>query len=199
MQSESIKELAAALSKAQGLFDHASKDVKNDFYKSKYADLASCIDAAKKPLSDNGLAVVQATEVIEGCLYLRTTLMHLSGEFIAGLYPIDPLKKDPQGFGSAMTYARRYTFCAITGIAADDDDGNSASAKPDKAQPAPKIEPPKDYNQDDFNKNFDSWADLIKSRKKSAEQIISFIQAKGKLSTEQVNKLMAVEHESNRR
>jgi hypothetical protein len=127
MKSESIKDLAAALSKAQGAFDHAKKDVKNEFFKSKYADLASCIDAAKKPLSENGLSVVQTIDFEESGMFLVTTLMHCSGEWIEGRYPIRPLKTDPQSVGSATSYARRYCFCAITGIAADDDDGNSAS------------------------------------------------------------------------
>jgi hypothetical protein len=127
-KSESIKEIATALSKAQGAFDHAKKDVKNEFFKSRYADLASVIDAAKGPLADNGLSVVQVVDMSEsGDLYLETILMHVSGEFISGRYPIKPMKADPQATGSAITYARRYAFSAITGIAADDDDGNAAS------------------------------------------------------------------------
>lgn len=128
MRSESVKEIALALSKAQGQFDHAKKDVKNEFFKSKYADLASVIDAAKKPLSDNGLAVVQIVDTdADGLIYLESTLLHSSGEWISGRYPIRPIKTDPQSVGSAITYARRYAFSALTGIAADDDDGNAAS------------------------------------------------------------------------
>lgn len=145
MQSESIKELAAALAKAQGMLDHAKKDVKNEYFKSKYADLASCIDAAKQALSENGLAVIQLTDITDYGLILRTTLMHSSGEWVSGIYPIDPVKKDPQGYGSAITYARRYAFCAITGVAADDDDGNAAAQKPSKEQ---AIDEQKKY--DDF-------------------------------------------------
>lgn len=128
MKSESIKELALALSKAQGQLEHAKKDVKNEFFKSKYADLASVIDAAKKPLSENGLAVVQLVDTdSDGLIYLESTLLHSSGEWISGRYPIRPIKTDPQSVGSAITYARRYAFSALTGIAADDDDGNAAS------------------------------------------------------------------------
>jgi len=128
MKSESIKELAGALSKAQGAFDHAKKDVANTFFKSRYADLASVIDAAKQPLADNGLSVVQIVDMTEsGDMYLETMLLHSSGEFISGRYPIKPIKPDPQSVGSAITYSRRYAFSAMTGIAADDDDGNAAS------------------------------------------------------------------------
>jgi hypothetical protein len=171
--SESIKELASALAKAQGAFDHAKKDVKNEFFKSKYADLASVIDAAKKPLSDNGLSVCQICETTEsGDIRLETILMHSSGEFISGSYPIRPVKGDPQAYGSAITYARRYAFSAITGIAADDDDGNQASqAAPYKAPPK-STEPKQDIidyaallsganSLDDLVK---SWAMIPKAR-----------------------------------
>lgn len=137
--SPTIAELTKALSKAQGQFDHAKKDVKNEFFKSKYADLASVIDAAKKPLADNGLAVIQTTEFSDdGKVHLLTLLSHVSGEWIQGRYPINPTKQDPQGFGSAMTYARRYAFSAITGIAAEDDDGNADSSKNENATAKPK-------------------------------------------------------------
>jgi len=127
--SPSIAALAAALSKAQGQFDHAKKDANNPFFKSKYADLASVIDAAKPHLAANGLAVVQTTSLTATGMVLVTYLIHSSGEFMSGQYPIKPTKDDPQGMGSAITYARRYSFSAITGIASDDDDGNAASAK----------------------------------------------------------------------
>lgn len=129
MMSQSIAALAAALSKAQGQFEHAKKDANNPFFKSKYADLASVIDAAKPHLAANGLAVVQTTNFTEHGLFLVTSLIHESGEYICGEYPIKPTKDDPQSMGSAVSYARRYTFSAITGIAADDDDGNKASEK----------------------------------------------------------------------
>ena len=126
--SESIKELAAALAKAQSMYSHAKKENKNEYFKSNYADLASCIDAAKKPLADNGLSVAQVIDCADGeGMWLETILLHSSGEWISGKYPIKPSKPDPQSIGSALSYSRRYAFCAITGIAADDDDGNSAS------------------------------------------------------------------------
>lgn len=181
--------MATALSKAQGMFDHATKDVKNDFFKSKYADLAGCIDAAKKHLSDNGLAVIQTTEVIDNCLYLRTTLMHLSGEYMSGLYPIDPLKRDPQGFGSAMTYARRYTFCAITGIASDDDDddGNSASENNKKNEVNQSY-----YDDREFDRNLPTWRDIVAAGSKTPAQIIAIIETKAKLTRSQLNTLEAL-------
>lgn len=129
MQSESIKELATALAKAQGVMAGAKKDCTNPFFHSKYADLASMWDACRQPLSENGLSVVQTTHVDADRVYLLTQLFHNSGEWIQGKYPITPTKNDPQGMGSAITYARRYTLAAIVGIAPEDDDGNAASGK----------------------------------------------------------------------
>lgn len=137
MQSESIKELAKALSNAQGAFEHAKKDATNPHFKSKYATLAGCIDAAKDALAKNGLTVIQTTELDGSSVVLVTTLAHESGEWIKGFYPVNPVKQDPQGYGSAMTYARRYAFSAITGIAADDDDGEAGSQKEEKKVKSP--------------------------------------------------------------
>lgn len=131
-QTDSIKELSMALSKAQGIMTHAGKTVDNIYFKSKYADLSSVIDAAKPALVANGLSVLQITEMDEQQnIVLVTQLNHSSGEWIRGYYPVKPIKNDPQGLGSALTYARRYAYSAITGVAAagEDDDGNAASGK----------------------------------------------------------------------
>jgi hypothetical protein len=134
--SESIKELAAALSKAQGVFEHARKDADNPFFKSRYASLSSVLDAAKQHLSDNGLSVSQIVDTQEDGMFLETILMHSSGEWMSGKYPLKPLKPDPQALGSCVSYSRRYSFSAITGIAADDDDGNEASVNTYSSKPS---------------------------------------------------------------
>src|SRR6186713_1151843 len=102
MQSESINELAEALAKAQGEIEGASKDAKNPFFKSKYADLHSVMECAKLPLMTNGLSVVQPTQMIDGQLSLVTILMHKSGQWIKGIMPLILVKQDPQAIGSAM-------------------------------------------------------------------------------------------------
>ncbi len=129
MQSETIGKLAEALSKAQGSMTAAAKDGKANY--GKYATLDSVWDSARKPLADNGLAVTQATDISEaGDMMLITTLMHTSGEWIGGVYPIRPTQNTPQGMGSAITYARRYSLSALLGLTADDDDdGNAASGQ----------------------------------------------------------------------
>jgi hypothetical protein len=138
-QSESIAELSAALAKAQGIMEGASKDSANPFFKSKYADLASVWDACRKPLSDNGLSVVQTTEFMPehpDMVCIETILCHASGQWIKGRLAVKPVKSDPQSVGSCITYLRRYSLQSIVGIAPEDDDGNAASGKNDtKKQP----------------------------------------------------------------
>lgn len=128
LKSESIKDLAAALCKAQAAMTFAKKDAANPFFKSKYADLSAVVDAIKKPLSDNGLSYAQATDIDEhGGVIVETALMHSSGQWIESKLRMMPVKADPQGIGSCITYARRYGLQALVGIPADDDDGNAAS------------------------------------------------------------------------
>lgn len=140
-QSEQINELAEALAKAQGQMQNAKKDSTNPHFKSNYADLAAIVTAIRQALSDNALSHVQATQVDElGNVTLVTTLAHKSGQWVRSFYPVRPVQANPQGFGSALTYARRYSLAAITGMAAEDedDDGNAASAGTPKqvAKPA---------------------------------------------------------------
>lgn len=148
-QSESIQELTAALSKAQGAMGHAVKDTENTYFNSKYATLAAVLDVIREPFRDNGLCVTQRTAFTGADVILITTLWHSSGQFISGEYPVRPTKNDPQGFGSAMTYARRYTLSAIAGIAQDDDDGNAASGKAESKAKEQSKPPPKKSKKDD--------------------------------------------------
>lgn len=133
--SESINEIAAALSKAQAVIAGAVKDKKNPHYKSDYADLSSVWDACRKPLTDNGLSVAQTAATEDGRVGVTTLLMHSSGQWISDVLVMKPTKDDPQGVGSCITYARRYALAAMVGVAPEDDDGNAASAK----QPAPEV------------------------------------------------------------
>jgi hypothetical protein len=128
-QSESIAALAAALSKAQASITGALKDSANPFFKSKYADLASCWDACRKPLTDNGLAVIQTIEAGEGRAVLVTTLCHASGEWIKSYCPILTKDDSPQALGSAITYSRRYALAAMCGLAQIDDDAEAAQGR----------------------------------------------------------------------
>lgn len=123
--SQSIQELAKALSQAQKEIEGAGKNAKNPFFKSSYADLQSVMDAAREPLTKNGLAYVQGMRYEADKTFLVTRLMHSSGEWIEGEIPLNPTKNDPQAVGSAITYMRRYSLAAMIGITQVDDDGES--------------------------------------------------------------------------
>jgi hypothetical protein len=130
-KSESIEELATALAKAQGEFAGAVKDTANPFFKSKYADLESCVTAIKPHNAKHGLSFIQISHDAQNAACIETIIMHSSGEWLsAGLVSVPVSKQDAQGFGSAMTYARRYSLSAAFGIAPEDDDGNGASKAP---------------------------------------------------------------------
>jgi len=132
-QSESIKNLAEAMSQAQGTMGAAIKGNSNPFFKSKYADLGSVIQAIKPHFAANGLSYVQFPVSADNAVGVTTRLMHSSGEWLEQAYYIPLGKMDAQAAGSAITYARRYALQAIAGIPAEDDDGNAAT------QSAPKF------------------------------------------------------------
>ncbi len=144
--SEQINELSAALAKAQGQIQGAKKDSTNPHFKSDYADLASVWDACRQALSGNGLSVAQSAENSEHGYGVTTLLMHSSGQWLRGTLYLKPMKDDPQGAGSALTYARRYALAAMVGVAPDDDDGNAASEKPSSKSVSVATTPPKGYS-----------------------------------------------------
>jgi len=134
-KSDSIAALAAALAQAQGQMKGAVKDSANPFFKSRYADLASVVEAIRVAFSANGLSYIQTVEPSDKDeVRVETTLLHSSGEWIScGILSLPVSKSDAQGYGSALTYARRYSLSAAAGVAPEDDDGNAASsAKPKK-------------------------------------------------------------------
>lgn len=127
-QSDSIKNLATALSKVQGELTYAKKDSANPFFKSRYADLESVWDACRSLLAKNGLSIIQMPgNYFEGRMWLITRLCHESGEWIEQEMSLPVQKPDAQGAGSALTYMRRYALAAFVGIVQADDDGNEAS------------------------------------------------------------------------
>lgn len=128
-ESETTAAIAAALVACQGALRPALKDSNNPAFKTRYADLASVMDAIREPMLVNGLAIQhQQLPGDPGRLVLRTVLRHKSGEFLASVAVVPLSKQDAQGMGSALTYARRYGVAAMLGVVQDDDDGNAASA-----------------------------------------------------------------------
>jgi hypothetical protein len=127
-----MEKIAPALVKAKRSFAPAMKDKTNPAFRSKYADLGACIDAVEDALLANGIALIQQTFEDATGVTVETVFLHESGqELRCGRLHVPAAKQDPQGYGSALTYARRYSLMAACGIAPEDDDGNAASrAKP---------------------------------------------------------------------
>lgn len=168
--SESIKNIAVALIDAQTKIKFAVKDSTNPHFKSRYADLASVIDAVKESLNLNGIAFIQTpTESPAGTLALNTRLLHTSGEWIEDTAVCPLQKNDPQGYGSALTYLRRYSLSAICGLYQDDDDGEAARMNPQDY--IKKIQSSK--NLDELQKNFASIFPEIKNDSALTKAIVS--------------------------
>lgn len=145
-QSESVAAIGAALSKAQIEITAVVKGSDNEYFDSKFADLAACWEGAHGPLNKNDIAIFQGVSRDEHGLVLVTQLTHKSGEWMRHGVPLMVNGKNPmQALGSAITYGRRYGLCAAVGLAQKDDDGNSAhdgkaeakTAAPDKMPPKP--------------------------------------------------------------
>ncbi len=134
-KSDSIKELATALAKAQGEIENASKASVNPHFKSKYADLAEVLNTVRPVFSKHGLAVTQFPSYENGVVSVETILTHASGEWMSGTISAPVSKADAQGVGSATTYCRRYALAAVAGIAQEDDDANSAVGHKPQKQP----------------------------------------------------------------
>lgn len=138
-----IKNIANALVAAQMEMEKALKQANNPHFRSKYADLGNVMDACLPALNKHGIALIQPTGENEHGRYVETKLLHgESGESLSCRVPLIVAKNDMQGYGSAVTYARRYGLMAMAGIAPEDDDGNAA------AKAAPKKERPKDQTDE---------------------------------------------------
>jgi hypothetical protein len=128
-----MKNIATALVKAQKAFGPALKTATNPHFRSRYADLAACVEAVMDGLNNNGIALVQQLTESDTGVIVETVFIHESGEMLnCGKLHVPAVKHDPQGYGSALTYARRYSLMAACGIAPEDDDGNAASRKEEK-------------------------------------------------------------------
>ena len=182
-KSEEIDKLAIALAKFQGSLEQPSLNSEVEVetktggkYKFKYADLSECKRAAKQPLAENELAVCQ---LIEDDYSIRTILLHSSGQWISSKVRMPSNTADAQSIGSAITYAKRYAFCAILGIVADDDEdaniasGNTAQKEQPKEQPKKansneKKELTRDHiNNESAMESISKW--IYKNEKKAKE------------------------------
>lgn len=132
MRSVSLKKLLPALASAKSEMNNPKKGKINPAFKSGYVDLVTLLACIEEPLAAHGLQLIPTLTCHDGNLdCLVTTLFHNeSEEFISSVHPLRPSKPDPQGFGSALTYARRYSIMALLNLGAEDDDGNAASGRP---------------------------------------------------------------------
>lgn len=163
-----MKEFAKAMAALQKEIGAAAKSSTNPHFKSKYADLSEVWETWREVGPKHGFSLMQSTKTLaNGTPALVTILLHESGDSIQGEYPLIPTKQDPQGYGSAMTYARRYCLAAMVGIVQDDDDGNAASAKP-----APKVDKSAPGQKNDANLTADQkLAKWIESARAQIEGI----------------------------
>lgn len=173
-----MKEISAALVKAQTEFGPALKTHTNPAFRSKYADLSACIEAVIDALNANKIFLMQPTHLCEDGVIVETVFIHASGEQISsGKLHVPASKHDAQGYGSALTYARRYSLMASCGIAPADDDGNAASRPVPKVEkkPEPKPEPKPEIPEKmegkpgpwqiivstDSSRDPESWVDVV--------------------------------------
>jgi hypothetical protein len=156
-----MKNIATALASAQINMGKALKQANNPHFRSKYADLGSVLDACLPALNERGIAVIQPPGEDEHGRFVETVLIHgESGEQLSCRVPLIIGKNEMQGYGGAVTYARRYGLMAMAGIAPEDDDGKAA------AKAAPKVEPPEPISADQFQEMndliFDTETDEVK-------------------------------------
>jgi len=139
-----MKQIASALVKAQRAFGPALKTSTNPHFRSRYADLSACVEAVIDALNENGIFLLQKNYDCSDGIMCETVFVHESGEMLeCGIVHFPAVKQDPQGYASALTYARRYSLMSACGIAPEDDDGNAGSRKlAPAANPLDAIKPP---------------------------------------------------------
>jgi len=190
------KTIAAALAAAQSEMGAALKSANNPHFKSKYADLSSVVSACMPALNAHGIAVLQPTFDDDSGRYVKTILIHGdTGETLECRVPLIVGKNDMQGYGSAVTYARRYGLMGMAGIAPEDDDGNAAAANPPKPQQrqqkpqepdAEAIQKAQEYlaGADSLDDLKDRWGRIPKPVATIAEVIAAKDAAKERLSAQ---------------
>lgn len=161
-----MKEIAQALVLAQMKFQPALKNSQNPHFRSKYADLGACIEAVIDALHTHDIALIQHTAESDKGVIISTTFLHRSGEiYEAGSLFVPAAQQTPQAYGSALTYARRYSLMTACGIAPEDDDGNEASRT--------RFEKPRVIEDDNWSKastaDADMWATNVVDFRASAE------------------------------
>ena len=172
-----MKNIASAFVKAQQAFGPALKTNTNPHFRSKYADLSACVEAVIDALNANGIGLIQQCHESASGVIVETIFLHESGEQISsGKLHVPASKNDPQGYGSALTYARRYSLMAACGIAPEDDDGNAGS----KSKPVIKHQPTGEPIVDQHRLSIIAdVADAIKQHMESDDVVGAYEEASG--------------------
>ena len=179
-----MKGIATALAKAQANMGKALKQSNNQHFRNKYADLGNVIDACLPALNEAGIALIQPTGEDEHGRYVETILIHgESGEHLSCRVPLVVAKNDMQGYGSAVTYARRYGLMAMAGIAPEDDDGNAAAKAPPKQEQ--RQQKPQEISAEAIEqaKGYLAKADSLEELRERWERIPKPVQANADLIT----------------
>lgn len=172
-----MKNIATALVKAQSEMSNPKKGNTNPFFRSKYADLNAVREAVMPILNENGITVLQPLVNIDGKNFVKTVLLHSSGEYLESFTEIVYSKSnDAQAQGSGITYARRYGLQSFVCVGADDDDGNKAST------PQPQIDLPRLETRLNACKSLQELANTYKSFTPAEQKITVLL--KDKLKTE---------------
>jgi len=172
-----MENIAKAFVAAQSAFSPALKDSNNPFFKSKYADLSTCVKAVIDALNNNGIALLQNCHESDAGVIVETVFLHESGETIScGKLSVPAAKNDPQGYGSALTYARRYSLMAACGIAPEDDDGNAATASHRTEQTQQTAKRLQALSDDEARVEYEKWID----------EKISLVDAQGDVDNDKV-------------
>jgi len=165
--SDSIASIAPAIVAFQSEVHSVAKSTANEFFQSRYADLAACLDATRDELAAQGLSVIQYPCVLSsGLAGLVTLLLHESGEWLRGVMPIKPVKEGPQPFGSEYTYMRRYSYAGMLGLAQVDDDAEGATFRMSKQAETKTINAiEKGIEANDHSGVWEIWHELSEDEK----------------------------------
>lgn len=173
-KSQTISEITKALICFHVKMDSIIKDAKNPFFKSTYATLQNIQDSIREPLIESGLTVCQFPTGQHG---LTTIIMHDSGEYLESEYIMTPVKNDPQGIGSCITYQKRYALVSALNLSVSDpdDDGNLATFGTDKPAEKPFL--------NKGTKEFAGACEKIKAGTTSIEKIEQFFKLSKEMKT----------------
>lgn len=190
-KSDSIKNIATAILKFQGLVGKINKDSNNPFYKSAYASLPDILSAIQQPMIEAGLVLNQFPTGTHG---LTTILTHAeSGEFMSATYDMIPVKNDPQSHGSSITYQRRYAVGAVLNLNIDvDDDGNSASEPQGNTNQSTNTHPTDDKPQLPWLNEEDKLYPAIEKAVKEGKRTVSDLRKTYAISKVMADKLTAL-------